>query len=254
MSWAGRRRFIITAIGAVVIIAAIALTLIATFYQAPSCADTVQNQGEQGIDCGGPCANLCTALEQALVVRFTKAIISAPNRVDVIAYVDNPNVSAAARNVPYTVTLYAADHTVLKTSKGTLDLPPSHSVPVFIPAFFTGNVSGTQVFLTINPIDVTWFTYASAIRVPTVANPSLAGTNNAPRVTATLSNPGTSPFSNVKVIVVVYDSADNVTGASQTLIPTISGQSSAVATFTWGQAFPGTPARIEVTPVPALSP
>lgn len=259
MSWAGGRRFLILAIIAAFVVAVIALTSIATFYEAPSCSDVKQNQGEAGIDCGGPCAYLCTAGQQAPVVRFTKAVLSSGGRVDVIAYVDNPNVDAAARRVPYKITLYAADHTVLKTSTGTLDLPPTSSVPVYVPSFFTGNTSGAQAFLTISPNTIKWFALSRKISLPTVSSPLLGGTNIAPRITATLSNSGTTPFADVKVIAIVYDSASNVIGASQTVIPSISGQGlpgqgSALATFTWGEAFPSTPTRIEIVPIISLSP
>ncbi|OGG67751.1 hypothetical protein A3C95_01175 [Candidatus Kaiserbacteria bacterium RIFCSPHIGHO2_02_FULL_56_30] len=252
MNWASRRRFVITAIGAALIIFVLALILVPTLYQAPSCTDRTQNQGEQGVDCGGPCSLLCTALQQAPVVRFTKALFPAPNRVDVIAYVDNPNTGAAARRTPYTLTLYAADRTILKQATGTLDLPPFRSVPVYVPAFFTGNVAGAQAFLTIDPSKVTWFTFKGTLTLPKVASPAVGGTEGAPRVTATLSNPTFVPMTDIIAVGVVYDASDNVIAASQTLLKTIPPQGSVTATFTWGQPFGLPPARIEVMPLLVL--
>ena len=252
MTWAGGRRFFIVSLIAALVIFVMALAAVATFYNAPSCSDLKQNQGENGIDCGGPCAYLCTALQQAPVVRFTKVLLPVDNRIDIVAYIDNPNVGAAARAVPYKVTLYAADHTILKTEIGTLDLPPARSVPVFLPAFFTGSASSTQAFLTIDTSKIKWFTYTKPIRVPTVENPSIEGTSIAPRVTATLSNADVVSFTDVQVVAMIYDSNDTVIAASQTLLPNIAGQGSAPTTFTWGRAFPGVPARIEVVPVPLL--
>ena len=87
MSWAAKRRFIILLIVGIVIVAFAAVIGIATFYKAPSCTDGVQNQGEQGVDCSGPCPYLCTALEQAPTVVFTDALPSANGHTSVIASV-----------------------------------------------------------------------------------------------------------------------------------------------------------------------
>jgi len=244
---------VIVVIGAAFIVAVLALILIPTFYKAPSCTDNTQNQGEHGVDCGGPCAYLCVDQKSAPVVSLQRALVQTQNRADVIAYVENPNFDSAAESVSYTITLYAADHTVLKMSTGKIDLPAGARVPVYAPALFTGNVIGVQGFLEVVTSSLHWHP-STPVKVPTVSNIRLAGTSGAPRITAELSNAGTSIFSNTKVIVVVYDSEKKVIGASQTLIPLIRGQASAPASFTWSETFAGTPALIEVTPVPVRYP
>jgi len=255
MSWAGRRRFLILSIVAIVGIFIVAVTSIATFYKAPSCADHTQNQGETGIDCGGPCAYLCVADEQIPIVRFTKALLPTPNRVDIISYIDNPNASASARSVPFKVTLYAADHTVLKTDTGTVDMPAGATVPVYIPSFFTGNAEGVQAFITIDaPDTIKWYTDTSQPKVPNVAGTTLGGTNDAPRITAVLGNPNAAELRNVKAVVAVYNGSNNVIAASETLVLSIPPQGSASAIFTWNDPFTSPPARIEVIPLVSLSP
>lgn len=246
MAWAARRRLIITLIGGAVIFTVIALILIPTLYQSPSCSDGRQNQGEQGKDCGGPCAYLCTAHMQAPIVRFAKTVSPSANRVDVVAYVDNPNINSGARFVPYTVTLSTAGKTALKTVTGTLDLFPARRTPVFIPAVFTGDVSDTRASLTIDASAIKWFLYTSTPRLPSVGSPSIGGTTNAPRVTVALTNLGIYPLNTTKVVAVVYDSSANVIAASQTLVSNLAPQESTEATFTWGEAFSGIPARIEI--------
>jgi hypothetical protein len=251
MSWATGRRLVIIIIGAAFTVALIALILIPTFYKSPSCTDSTQNQGEAGVDCGGPCSYLCVYQKSTPVVSLQRALVQTPNRADVIAYIENPNFDAASRGTSYRITLYAPDHTVLKTSTGRIDLPAGTRVPIYAPGFFIGNVSGVQGFLEVVTSSLGWYP-SSPVPLPTVSNIRFSGTNDAPRITATLSNPGTLSFSNTKVIVVVYDSAKNIIGASQTLIPAIAGQSEVTATFTWSLPFKNTPAIIEVTPVPVL--
>lgn len=244
----------ILAIIAVVALIMFALAAYQAFYQAPTCSDGVQNQSEQGIDCGGPCPYLCTALEEPPVVRFTQEFASAPRLTDVIAYIDNPNQTAYARNVSYQVALYGADRTlVAPTIAGTIDLPPGATVPVFIPNINTGNAPVAVAFLTINADAIKWQAGRDTRIVPTVVNQTVGGTTGNPRIIATLANPSTSPLSNVRVIVAVFNVAGNVIAASQTVLPSIIGQGSATATFTWNAAFPGAVTRVDVLPIIPLS-
>ena len=250
MSWAARRRFLILLLIGAVVLAIAAVTLIATLHHTPSCTDGIQNQGEQGIDCGGPCPYLCSALEQAPTVLFTKAIPNGTGRTDVVAEVVNKNADAAAKGVAYTITLYDASHAFVQSVSGTLDLPPATSVSVFVPGVASGNQVVASAFLSVQASSIAWFKQSGDPRLlPKISNVTAGGTPDAPRVEAVLTDPSTTPLTQVKVIALVKDDAGNVIAASQTILPTIPGQGSATATFTWGAPFPGNPATIDVEPV-----
>jgi hypothetical protein len=216
--------------------------------------DQKQNQDESGVDCGGSCAYLCTASLSTPVISLQRALVQVSDRVDVIAYIENPNADAFARDVTYEVTLYAPDRTVLKTGRVTIDIPPGVRVPVYLPGFFLGKGEGTQAFLTLVPSTLKW---SRALTKPTafqVATPVLAASGDAPRVTAHISNPSIDAFKRITTIVVVYDTVRNVIAASQTVIPELPELGAATATFTWTRAFPGIPSTIEVTPIVSLAP
>ena len=250
MNWAARRRFIILFIIGAVVVAFFATVSIATFYKAPSCSDGIQNQGEAGIDCGGPCPYLCVDQERPPTVLFTKAIPNGAGRTDVVASIENINATAAAKNVPYTVTLYGANQVFVQQTTGTIDLPPATTVPVFIPGISSGNQNITNVFLTIDPSTIQWFTMTNdSGSKPVVSNITLGGTTAAPRIDAILSNASVLTLSNVQVIVLVHNSQNEVIAASQTLLSRIPAQGQATATFTWNAAFSSVPAAIEVIPV-----
>jgi len=243
-------------VGIIVLVVLVVLALIfySTLHKAPSCVDGIQNQGEQGIDCGGPCPYLCTALEQAPVVRFTQALPNANGTYDIIAYVDNPNRSAYTRGIAYQISLYAPDHTLgAPVIAGSLDLPPGASLPIFIPNVVAGKSGITSAFLMLDPTAIKWQAGADTRIVPTAASATLGGSASAPRVITELDNPSALPISNVRVVVTVFDASGNVIAASQTVVPSIAGQGSAVATFTWNAPFPAPPARIEVLPVIPLA-
>jgi hypothetical protein len=249
MNWAARRRFIILLIIGSVVIAFLATVFIATLSKAPSCADGVQNQGEAGVDCGGPCPYLCSALEQSPTVLFTKAIPNGAGRTDIVASVENKNADAAAKNVPYKITLYGTGQALIQEVTGTLDLPPATKVPIYVPGINSGKQTVVRAFLTITA-EPQWYALpANTLRVPLVSNTGQDGTTDAPRIEAILTNPTALPFNNVQVLVIVHDINGDVIAASETVISSISAQGQATATFTWNSAFPGTPTAIEVVPI-----
>lgn len=252
MSWAAHRRFMILLIVGTFVATSLALVLISTFYKTPSCSDGVQNQGENGIDCGGPCAYLCTDLEKPPTILFTN-VLETNGRTDIIALVENKNIDAAAKNVKYDVSLYGEGQIFLQKIVGTTDLPPRTTVPIYIPGMTAGNQKIVSAFLNIEASSPQWFHLsAGSITLPTVMNATQTGTPKAPRIQAILANPMSIKMFNVQVIVLVRDINKNIIAASRTVIPAIPAQGNATAIFTWNEAFSGVPASIEVVPIPQM--
>lgn len=250
MSWAAKRRLIILIIIGAVVAAFLAVLSIATFYESPTCSDAVQNQGEAGVDCGGPCPYLCRDQARTPVVLYSKALSGGAGRTDVIASVENVNTDAAAKAVPFTVTLYGAKNVFVQKVSGTVDLPPASTVPIFIPGVSSGSQKVVSAFLTIDDSAPKWFTVSRDARtLPVVSNTTLVGTTDAPRIEAMVANPSVALMSNVLVIALVHDDKGNVIAASQTILPSIPVQNQAKATFTWNSAFSGVPAAIEIVPI-----
>lgn len=250
MSWASRRRFIILSIIGAIILAFFAIVSFSLFHKAPSCSDGVQNQGEAGVDCGGPCPYLCTADEHAPTVLFTKAIPSGTGRTDIVASIENVNANVAARSVPYSVTLYGVGQVLIRQVSGVVDLPPAATVPVFIPGVVNGNQQVMGAFLTIDAAKARWFTMTSDPRtIPVVSNTTLSGSNTSPRIDAILTNPSTTALTNVPAVVLVRSAQGEVIAVSRTIVPSIPAQGQATATFTWNGTFGSPVASIEVIPV-----
>ncbi|MBU6388818.1 hypothetical protein KGQ72_03015 [Patescibacteria group bacterium] len=250
MSWAARRRFIIALIAGAVVVAFLTVILTATLYKTPSCTDGVQNQGETGVDCGGPCSALCTVEQEPPTVLFTQVLPSSTGRTSIIASVENKNAGAAAKNVPYKVQLYGSDRSLIQDISGALDLPPGATVPVFIPGITTGKQAVARAFLTMASSSPQWFVMNADPRIlPLVSAIKQSGTADAPRIEATLTNPSITELTDVQTIVLVRNEQGSVIAASATIVPVIPAQGEATATFTWNSAFADVPASIQVVPV-----
>lgn len=227
-----------------VLLVIIGIAVFAFVYKVPSCTDNTQNQGEQGVDCGGPCTYLCTAQLDAPTVLFARGLALPGSRTDVIAYIQNPNKRAEAKGVPYVIELHAADATLIARSLGFIDLPAGETVPLFVRAAVQGS-SVARAFVRVDTEKIAWTSVKAEYRVPrAIETTMMEGVN--PRVSAKLANETYSPMYNVRAVVVVYDSQGTAIAASETLVPAIAAQSSVPVTFTWNESFIYAPARFEI--------
>ena len=239
-------------IGAIslVLIVLISVTAFAFMYRVPSCADQKQNQDEQGIDCGGSCAYLCTAQVTPPLEVFTRALTLPSGRTDVIAYVQNPNKTAEAKAAPYTLELYSADALVLGRIQGTVDLPAGSLVPIYVRAA-TQRVAVARAFISFSPDKISWRTPKQTHILPRVTESTLSE-GSSPRITARLVNDSFESLYGVRAVVIVYDASGTAIATSETLVPAISAQSSAPVTFTWNDPFTVPVSRFEIIPVVLL--
>lgn len=253
MLWATRRRILVLIVLGALVAASGAILVISATYQTPSCTDGVQNQNETGVDCGGACRYVCTALVAAPTVRYTKTVSNGAGRIDVVASIENTNHDAAARAVPYRLRLYATDGHIVRETTGTIDLLPERTQLLFLPGLASASEMVRTAFLEIAPTSPKWFTLAAdAVIAPRISSPTLGGSLNAPRVQATLENLTPTDVTDIPLVVVVRNADGTIMGASSTVVPLLPAQGKATATFTWSGAFPETVTAIEVSPLLAL--
>lgn len=251
MSWATRRQFIIVSVILGVLLALVAAVAIAIFYDTPSCMDQKQNQDETGVDCGGSCARICAAEAVAPSAKFTRVLTQQQGRIDVIAYVENPNRTAAVASARYTIELYDAAGAVVARKEGSIDLPPASTVPVYVPNMYGASLTGARAFLTFDPASLVFVKYIDRRIVPRYNNDAVV-TGIAPRITASFSNPSAQLVRDVPVIATVFDAGGNAIAATQTLLSELPSQGTAQVIFVWNEPFTSAPARIDVVPVVPL--
>ncbi len=246
MSWASRRKSLFIIVVSALFLALVALTLVATLYEAPSCADGKQNQDERGTDCGGSCRYLCIADVRQPSVRFVRYLTNVPGRVDAIAYIDNPNTREAVDDARFTVTLYG-EHGEIASKEGSVDLPPSSTVPVFIPGVAKGDAVPERAFLAFAEDSLKWFRMDPENLPLTVVGTKIEETADGSRITATIRNAGVTAQYRVNVIATVFDAENNAIAASATVADVPSGGETPLV-FTWNTPLPLVPARAEVLP------
>ncbi len=247
MSWAENRKHVIEAILVAVAVAFIAIVTIATLYRTPSCFDHKQDQGEQGIDCGGPCPYLCAVDEIPVSVGFVRTVNPEPGRTDVIAYVNNSNANAGVQGAAYELDLYSAENRIISHITGTMNLPPSTISPLYIPNAYDGSQPISQAFLTFATSSINWLRTFQKPVAPLPSNIEIKQ-GETPSVTATIENSLAIPLYNVVEVATVFNAAGNAIAASQTVVPDLPAQGTAPLTYTWNEPFAQPPIRVEILP------
>ena len=102
---------------------------------APSCTDGEQNQNEEGIDCGGPCA-LCEA-EKKLEVLSQIIIPTTDNNYDLAAKIKNPNYEWGADAINYQFDLYDSAGQIIASKTGKTYILSQETKYVIEPKFYS---------------------------------------------------------------------------------------------------------------------
>jgi hypothetical protein len=243
MSWSARRKLVIF----LVVIAALAIIIgvpsFFLFYHAPTCFDGIQNEGEEGVDCGGPCAKLCQAgfaAPQELWATSSQVVSGVYN---LLAYAANPNGNVSAQNVPYDFKLYDSTGILVSERMGQINIPAQTNFAIFEPSVTTGNRVPYRTFFefTASP---EWV--ASATTSPlsvTDSNFTVASTTSV--LQASVLNSSISPDNSIDVIAILYGTDGNVVAFSKSFIPNISAGATVGVSFTWPYAIDQTIAKKE---------
>jgi hypothetical protein len=192
---------------------------------------------------------VCSAQAQKAGVRFAR-VLTQSGRQDLIAYIDNPNTDAHAKRADLLIDIYRQDgHTIEKHTY--IPLPANSATPLFIPDI--ANAPVQQAFVSFASGSPMWTKGTGGTEaLPKASNVSVGGTPDAPRVSATVTNPTAYPEHGVPFIASVFDANGTVIAASQTVVPLIPPQGSAQAVFTWNEAFSAPYARVDIVPILAL--
>jgi hypothetical protein len=247
MSWAQRRKttYIVSILFVEAII--VAVVLFFALKKVPTCFDGIQNEGEQGIDCGGPCQILCRAQYGDPVViwgpRWEKIISN--GTYSFLTYVQNPNIGAGAYNVPYTLKVYDKDNILLYQKNDTAYIPPDNNFVIFEDNINLGDKvpDRAELEFTQSP---SWQKMTSQELQITPLSKNLTDEDTNPKLFVTMSNSGVNPIQNIQEVAILYDSNNNAVDFSTTKIDSIAGGGTSDIVFTWPEPFAEPIVRIDI--------
>lgn len=184
---------------------------------APSCFDNAQNQGEIGVDCGGPCARICTASTAPPVIASVNAFPAGAGHDTFLAKIVNLNADYAAESFDYAFNVYDAGNSLLQSFSGHSFLYAGELKYLLLPnqAIPSGVVNAD---LTLS--NVHWVPAASFGPKPKVDPQNVVTQAGSSTIVASgqAINQDVMAFANVLVIGIFKDEQGKPIGASQTVI------------------------------------
>lgn len=252
MTWRARRQLFILFLLGMIALIVLAIMFLPAVIKAPSCSDMKQNQDEQGVDCGGSCALYCPAQIPDPDIVWTRAFPTTESVYNIVAYVENHAVDAAAKDIPYEFRLYDEDNILISRVEGKATLMPNGPTAIFAGAVRVDNrvpkrasfeflASPRWVKLpaaTINRLDVA----ATGTRMLDALTD--------PKLETTVVNNTDFSTGAFDIVGILYDDTGNAFGVSKTFVENLDPRESDVLYVSWPQAFSIEPTTVSVIALP----
>ncbi len=211
----------------------------------PTCFDGRRNQGEEGIDCGGPCAKQCLGEIKEMIVLWTKFFEISKGKYDVLALVENPNLFLAQPSVKYQFKLYDKNNVLVAIKEGETFINSVEAFPVFETNIDAGSRIPSRAFIEFEK-NLNWEIVKKEKPQLIVSKKQFFNSPPFPRLNATIDNKSVAAVDNIYAVAILYDKNKNATAVSATKIDIIQGGASQEIVFTWPQPFPEEPSLIEI--------
>jgi len=234
-SWRLKRRLTYTLLF-VGLAAGLAAALFLLSKPAPSCFDGKQNQGEVGIDCGGPCAKVCpTEIKDIRVIWGPRILEVGEGRYDTVTLIQNPNPRHAARSFNYLIKIFDADNLLITTRYGSAFLNPRESFAIFESRIDVGRRRPARAVFELDGAPL-WQKVERTAPELTVTRKDFV-LEPALRLTVEAENHSLLALRDITVVAVLFDEYQNVVGISSTLIDELAPRERKEIVFTWPAPF-----------------
>ncbi len=213
----------------------------------PSCRDDRKNQGEEAVDCGGPCVSCVLREQKPVEIFWTRFVQVRGNTYDVAAEVRNPNVKLAAVSFGYEFKLFDTAGVAVASRRGRAFLYPGETAHlVEIGLLFGRTVARASLVIG----EVQW-QLSDAVGPDVIAGSKEYAVEGDPSmlvstVRAIVANRGITDVSDIAVSALVFDQNGNLLGTHRTLINELAAGLSKSVSFVWPSLFPMVPSSLMV--------
>lgn len=247
--WSRRRKRVILFLIFFILVFLIGAPVFFLFYRVPTCFDLKQNGSETGIDCGGSCQLLCTAESLPLILKGDPRVLKVrENTFEIVALVENPNISGEIYRAGYTFKLYDTLGGIpLKVVEGETYVPKSATFAIFEGPFtLEKGVVPTRTTLEWKTENLVWRKNTLPVPELIVKDLNLSRENTKPRLDASVENASLEDIYNIDLIAAISNETDNVFAASKTFIDVLPAGGRVPVVFSWLEPFDERALNIDV--------
>ncbi|MDP3697227.1 MAG: hypothetical protein Q8R55_04335 [Candidatus Taylorbacteria bacterium] len=216
-----------------------------------TCFDKIQNQGEEAVDCGPVCGNVCLSLLKPIEVKnsylFKIKEEAGGIDYDTLFLVSNPNTQFGSAWVNYEVTLFDSQDKALLQKPGRFYILPGQTKYIYEPALKT---KSPAIRVEIKTAVANWEKLEGIFSEDAkfVAKSKDYIVNDRPgifsRVNGVIFNSSDFDFDRIEVVAVLFKDSQPV-GAGKTVLTTFPAKSDRFYEITWVNPLP-TPDRVEI--------
>ncbi len=246
-SWSTKRQFTYAGITFLVFLFIFTGIAAKILYKPATCSDGKKNGTEEDIDCGGSCAKLCSMQTIPPIILWQRISNVSHGLYNAIAYVENSNPNAIARDIPYEFKLYDKNGVVIAVKDGKTFLPANKVSPIFEGPINTGERTAERMTFE--------FTQSPNWQKQTVEEPKLAlisktlsAVDSLPRLDATMQNASIQFIKHADVIAILYNDKGNAIAFARSSVDNLAKGQNQNIFFTWREAFTAPVTRIEIVP------
>ncbi|HBB56958.1 TPA: hypothetical protein DEW47_03775 [Patescibacteria group bacterium] len=233
MNWAAKRQLFYFLIF-FLIIAGIG-GLFAIKITAPTCDDDKQNQNEEGVDCGGSCSKMCLGDIKDLVSIWVRPLKVENGNYDVVAMVENRNLSLVSEAIKYQFKLYDKNNVLVAVKSGQTFAPPGQKFAIFESNIDTGRREPIKAFIEFEK-DIKWDINRDDKLSIIVTNKEY-NDDRFPKLSATLANKSIQDAKGVWATAIIYNFNGNAIAVSATRLEVLEAGNSSDVYFTWPYDF-----------------
>ena len=233
MNWAVKQRVFYL----LLVVAFFAVIAGGFWYQirpAPSCQDGKQNQSEIGVDCGGPCARVCSFEVKPAKEVWSRVFKIDDSRYDAVTFLKNPNRNLAARQLGYRIKIFDAQDVLITTKTGEAFLNPNESFFVYNSRLDVGNREPKRASFEITDGPV-WQRVEAKLPIPKVTYKNFVN-QPTPLLVAQVANDSLQTITDLQIVAVLSDEDQNALAVSSTLVEKLEQGESREVAFTWPKA------------------
>jgi hypothetical protein len=187
----------------------------------PTCVDGLQNQSEEGVDCGAVCGNSCGPVIEPIKVLSTQLLKVGENDYDFIAQVVNPNAEHGASEILFDLVLTGSGGETVFPDNESYILPGQ--TRYFIVSALKTRGPADKVEIKIK--NIMWeklklFEFPS-FPVKAKKFVQIGGANPISQFDAVLYNDSNFDFDKIDIGIILFDGNDKIVGVGNTNITTL---------------------------------
>ena len=200
-----------------------------------SCFDKKQNQGEEGVDCGGACIP-CASQIRDIAVLWRRFFVLKEGFVDAAALVQNPNQLLRAKEFRYAGRIFDSVNVLIAGRENTVAVQPGETMLIFEPQIPI--IERTPARIIIEPRSTSWEQAEAEVVNVNIVRLQLLLTDAFPRLEARVRNEAPHPYEKIEVSAILYR-GDEAVGVSRTILDNLDLNEEKNLIFTWPRVIDG---------------